>query len=246
MILIDSRVGSKELLPKILMKRAKAELSNLGFGDLCFEGNGPGGKMLIGVERKTLHDMLHCIDDSRYTAHQLPGMLNWYGRSYLLLEGLWKPHDESEFLMQGFRDGSSWGHCNYRTKPVLYSKLRRYLFSLSLAGVDILYTRDLTHSAIDVLELFNYWQKRWEDHTSLREVQRVALPTFHGKVPLVRKWAADIDDIGVKYSERAETLFKTPIKLAQADELQWMRIDGIGAKTAKKIISQVWGMNAKV
>lgn len=240
MIIVDSRTGSKELLPYIRNFKVKSELSSLLFGDSCFEGNGPKGKIMVGVERKTLHDMLHCIDDSRYSAYQRPGMQAMYDQSYLLVEGLWKPH-ENGFLMEGF-NGSSWGPCRYRSKPVLYSKLRRYLFSMSLSNVTVLYSRDIVQTAFDMCELFHYYQKKWDQHTSLLETQKLNLPSLQGKASLVRKWAADIDDVGVKFSESAEGIFKTPLKLAQSSELDWMRVKGIGVATAQSIIRQIWGI----
>src|SRR6266853_2289676 len=103
MILVDSRIGSCELIPHI--RRAcnnyiPVEETNLEFGDVCFEGNGSEGRIAIGIERKTLQDILNCIQDARYI-DQRRGMLNLYQKSFLLIEGRWQPNYKDGTLMEG-------------------------------------------------------------------------------------------------------------------------------------------------
>jgi ERCC4-type nuclease len=241
MILIDSRTGSKELAPYIRRIGVPCELANLEFGDCALEGNGPKGPIAVGIERKTLHDMLHSVDDSRYSAHQRPGMLKMYDKSFLIVEGNWRPHDPDGTLMES-HNGGSWGQCRYRSQRVMYSKLRRYLFSVQLSGVPVLYTRDLFHTAYDICECFHYFQKRWESHTSLIEVQKLNIPALDGKPKLVRRWAADLENVGTLLSIEAERQFKTPISLAQSSESDWLRIKGIGVKSARNIVKEIWGI----
>lgn len=239
MILVDSRIGSIEVLPYIKKHSIPCMEDNLEFGDFAFEGNGPKGKINIGIERKTLHDILHCIDDSRYTAHQLPGMAQTYDKSFLLIEGLWKPHEDGT-LMEGFRGGTSWGPLRYRSNRVMYSKLRRYLFSVSLSGVVVLYSRDIQQTATDICEVYHYFQKQWSNHTSLLELQKLAIPCMTGKPSLCLKWASDLSDIGVKLGMEAEKLFRrSPIRLATSQETDWLRIKGIGVPTARRIIEEI-------
>ncbi len=242
MILLDSRVGSRELLPYLQKLGVLCELTSLEFGDAAFLGKGPTGDIAVGVERKTLHDILACVDDSRYGGHQRVGMAQLYQACFLLIEGIWRPHDPSGVLMEGFRGGASWGECRYRTQRVAYSKLRRYLFSVSLSGVHVLYTRDLAHTAYDVHELFHYFQKPWRDHTSLRETQKLNLPTLQHRPSLTRLWASSIDGVGVKLGEEAERLFRKPITLATADESQWLRLNHVGVSTAQAIVRQIQGV----
>ena len=73
------------------------------------------------------------------------------------------------------------------------------------------------------------------------EKQTLNLPSLSRKPSLVRRWAAELDNVGVKFSEEAERRFKTPIKLATSDEMDWLRIDGIGVGTAQKIIKEIGG-----
>lgn len=244
MILVSHEKSSAELKPYISALGIPCEVSPLPFGDACFEGCGPEGRIGVGIERKKLHDMLGCIDDARYTGHQRIGMKSMYQVSILLLEGLWIPHDRTGVLMEGFFDRGGklcWCECKYRAGRVMYSKLRRYLYSVSLSGVQVCYTRNLLHSAYDIHEWYHYFQKPWHTHTSLLEMQKFHIPTLNAKPSLVRMWANDLGDVGIVKSEAAERLFRKPITLANADETDWMKIPGIGVKTAQSIVRQVWG-----
>ncbi len=244
MILVDSRIGSRELAAPIRARGLICEKTELAFGDIAIEGNGPHGEILIGVERKRLHDMLNSIDDARYTGHQRVGMTQMYQVSFLIIEGTFKPHSESGLLMEGFA-GGVFGYCRPAGRSVLYAKLRRYLFSVSLSGVHVLYTRDMEQTVFDITEIAHYFAKRWHEHTSLLEMQKLNIPTLQSKPSLIRRWAADLEGIGVVKSADAERAFKKPILLATADEMDWVRrVPGIGVKTAQSIWREIHGVKA--
>lgn len=246
MIQVDSRVGSKELLPIIQRLGVPCETVTLPYGDAAFEGNGPDGPITLGVERKTLHDMLNCIEDARYTAHQLVGMTKLYSKSFLILEGLWERGTPGSaldgLLIQGFNHGASWGPLQQagRRTP-LYSKLYRYLISVQLSGVMITYSSNITQTACQIVEIQQYFQKKWREHTALRECQKLAIPSLSGRPSLCKRWANELTDVGVVHGEDAERLFHTGINLAQADETEWMTIPGIGVKTARQIVREIRG-----
>lgn len=246
MILVDPRVGSGnaerggDLLPYILALKVKAEKSQLPYGDACFEGNSSRGTITIGIERKRLSDILNCIDDARYAGHQKVGMRGMYGCSILIIEGVWKPDTATGYLMECVAS-LTWRPFKYRSQYTRYAKLFRFLLSVQLSGVPVIITRDIEHTAYNIVECYHYFQKKWDDHTSLLEVQKLAIPEMNGKPSLVRRWACDIEGIGVKMSQDAEKLFKTPIQLAQADEQDWLRIPRLGVGTAQDIVRQIWG-----
>lgn len=265
MILVDPRDGGVVRKPGVdtpsdlFIKYIKqygvcSEAHILPYADFCFEGRGPTGTVMIGVERKTLHDMLNCIHDAHYNAQRI-GMLKYFKKSYLLLEGQWKPHDETGILMQGFDEGShtSWTTCKFRTGPIMYSELYNYLNSVALSGVIVTHSRNIRHSAFNLVQLWHWYQKKWDDHTALREIHRLNLPTLNTKPSLVRKWAADIEEVGVKRSEEAERVFNgmarewsgdvssAPYMLATSTPEDWMKISRIGRPTAESIVRQIRG-----
>jgi ERCC4-type nuclease len=249
MILIDYRKGGEgkdKNTPQLMVDTIKrlgvhSELSDLAFGDAAFEGRGPLGTISVGIERKTLHDILHCIDDARLSGHQLVGMRQMYTVRVVLLEGFWKPHDPEGWLMEGFNGGTSWAYCRYGSQRTLYSKLYRYLISVSLSGAIVTYSRDLFQTCYNIHEWYHYFQKRWDGHTSLQELQKVNIPTLNFRPSLTRLWAHDVQGVGMKLSELAERHFKTPIRLANADETEWLKVPGVGVKTAQNIVREIWG-----
>lgn len=247
MILIDTKGDKPEKHPGLdIINHIKAlgvscQQADLEYGDAAFEGNGPLGSIAIGIERKALHDMLNCIDDSRYSAHQRLGMGLMYKVSCLMVEGHWKPHDGNGMLMEGFSNGTAWGYNRHWGKQALYAKLYRYLISVALSGVVVTYSRDVWHTAYNIVEWYHYFQKPWRAHTALMQMQKVQIPTLNNKPTLTRKWAFAIDDIGEKLSEAAAKVFKTPHDLASADEEEWLRVPGVGVKTAQNIVREVRG-----
>jgi ERCC4-type nuclease len=233
-ILIDDRIGSRELHPYIQRLGIPCELTRLEYADVCFEGCGRDGTVAVGVERKTLHDMLACIEDARYVAHQLPGMSMLYSQSFLCLEGMWKAGDGGGYqglLMEGFKGGASWGPLRTKgNRGVNYSKLYRYLLSVQMSGVIITLSRDLFQSAYNICEMYQWFQKPWHSHTALHQTQKLAISDMRGKPSLAKRWAADLDDVGVIYSLEAEQHFDTARALANADWPDWADLIGPGGK----------------
>lgn len=249
MILVDNKSGrvepgcrdaQKEILANIHRAGVKAQLSPLEFGDACFEGNGPQGKIAVGVERKTIGDMLNCIDDARYSAHQRPGMMAMYQKSILMIEGVWKPDVATGYLMECFNT-LAWRPYKQRTQMVRYNKLFRYLLTVQFSGVTVIWSRDIEQTAYNICEIFHWFQKPWEQHTSLLEMQKLNIPALNGRPTLLQRWAAELDGVGVKHSLDALKIFKTPYDLAKSEETDWITLPGIGAKLARSIIRQIQG-----
>lgn len=249
MILVDYRKGGeapgkstpRDMVDCLTRLGVRAELGDLAFGDIAFEGLGPDGPIYIGIERKTLHDMLNCIQNATLSGHQLIGMQQMYDVRVVLLEGYWRPHDPEGWLMEGYRGGTSWGQLRSRGRPMTYSHLYRYLISLSLSGAIVMYSLNVFHTCMNIVEWYHYCQKPWRKHTSMMQMRHLAIPTLQAKPPLIRRWAADIEDIGVTISERAARHFRTPIQMAQATEVEWQQIPGIGKATAQKIVREIQG-----
>jgi ERCC4-type nuclease len=249
-IIVDPRSGAEStqyqttvdrLVTYIRRLSVPCDKGPLEFADFAFEGNGPQGKIMVGIERKSLHDMLNCIDDSRYSSHQKVGMKGMYSVSVLMVEGCWKPHEPDGWLMEGFDGGKSWGLCKYRSSRTLYTKLYNYLLSIQLSGVLVSYSRDLYQTAFNAVSIYQYFQKDWTSHTSMLETQKLQIPDLRVKPSLTRKWAAEIEYVGVKHSLHAEELFRSPINLANSEESDWLKLPRMGVKTARKIIREIRG-----
>lgn len=257
MILVDSAKGSWELKSLLQRQGIITDIASMKYADACFEGNGPDGIVGVGIERKRPQDMLDCIDDGRYTGHQRVGMGKMYKFNFLVIEGYWRPDVRSGLMLFGIPkpDGTMfWSSKSPRGQRVMYRKMRRYLFSASLARVVVLYTRDIAHTAYDIVELYHWFQKPWRDHKAMlamhqgyfwqqegRSDELMTLPTLDHKPSLVRRWAAELGGIGVKKSEDAERVFRTPHALANSEELDWMKLEGVGVGTAQSVVAEIMG-----
>lgn len=140
--------------------------------------------------------------------------------------------------MEGNDKGSYW---EFRPagRPVLYSKLSRFIMSAQRAGMMTTRTRDTAHTAWEVCDMWHYYQKR--KHTAMLEIQKPNIASLNGRPSLTRKWAEAIEGVGMVKGGEAERLFKTPIALANSEEIEWLGISGVGPKTARSILHQIEG-----
>lgn len=254
MIVVDKAVGSFELQTLIQRYGVPCEKVALDAADAAFEGHGPSGPTMIGVERKKVQEALDCVETGRLGGFQMMKMRKMYGFRFVIIEGQWKPWPAHGSLMQGHPkpDGTVWWtEKGPRGKVESYAKLRRYLFSLTMAGAHVMYTHDILHTAYDICELYHWFQKPWDSHTSMQQVfsghygaapQELAMiPTITSRPSVTRLWALALEGIGQKMSADIERAFPSPRALANADESEWVRVPGIGLKTASNIVRQILG-----
>ena len=165
MILVDSRVGSGDLLKPLQAAGVEAELATLEFGDVCFEGKGTGGEPLqIGVELKKLNDLIGSLRSGRLTGHQLPGLRKTYDHVWLLVEGQWRSDDRGIIThYQGPARG-------WVTTPgkMRASELEKQLLSLELCGgVHVRHTNRRPDTVRCLATLYRWWTDvALDGHTS--------------------------------------------------------------------------------
>lgn len=102
MILIDSSLGSRDLIKyPPLDNPSLACLANLSVSegtkssaDVCFPGNGPDGKLMIGIEFKEISELLSSIHSGRFQATQIETMTQEYQVCYLVTYGEYRCGDE--------------------------------------------------------------------------------------------------------------------------------------------------------
>src|SRR5689334_15702242 len=93
MLLVDPRIGSRDLLLPLQRFGVPAELSpvNMDAGDFAFVGRGVNDAALtVGIELKETVDLVQSLRSGRFAGHQLPGLLRTYDRAWLLTEGMWR------------------------------------------------------------------------------------------------------------------------------------------------------------
>ncbi len=230
LVLIDDRIGSVELGPYV----PDSLIVRLEYGDAEWEGNGPEGKIKVGIERKTLGDLVTSVQTGRLVGHQLPGMVRHYDVCYLVIEGLWRrgPGNVIEVWKRG-----KWRTA--QTGRLGWVALHGLLCSLEVMwGLGIRTTTDIGETGELIRGLARWWGKPWEGHKGHHTIytgSRAKVELAEGEVSVLRKVASVLPGIGYERSAGVEGKFGSVREMCEAGESEWGEIDGIGKVTAGKV-----------
>lgn len=228
-IYVDRRTGSVDLYAPLTQCRVPVEITTLAYGDAAWIGHGPGGPILIGVERKRITDLLQSMQTGRLSGHQLPGLCESYAYRWLLVEGLYR--EGADGCIEIPR-GSTW-------EPVrlLYTALEHYLTTLQLrGGVYLQRTYTIRESAGWLAALWAWWTKKeWAEHRSHLALHHAADTALFDRPTLTHRMAAELPGIDETAARVAEH-FHTPYEMVTAEEAQWRSIPGIGKVKAARIL----------
>lgn len=243
MILVDVTESAKNRasdrlvdIRKFVTPQSLVQSEKLDYGDVAFAGNGPDGPVLIGVEIKSPGDCVQCIQTGRFAGHQLPGLVETYHHSWLLVEGEFRPSASGIMQVRQWNKATkTWGWYDARygqAEARSYSAFMQWLMTMEVGGgVRIARTNSRMETAAWIAAAYWWWNKPWAQHKSLR----VMSEPEHGKfvrMTLAARMAAQIPGIGFEKAIDASTHFKTAYAMVTAEESEWQKIKGIGKKTA--------------
>ena len=242
---IDSRAGSNKLIEKF---PGECEESQLEFGDIAFFGKGPDNQTwYIGIEYKTLEDVVGCIKSGRFTGTQLPGMMRLYDLCFLLVEGIPRPDRQSGQLVR-YRGKAIYGlglnyaaFDNFLTSVNVFSSLAGKPCIVKMASTEFETVRMIT-------DIYNLFQKPWEEHTAmsnpdLTKVHRVSYDMEVLKVSpddpeyptyLLRKQLFQIQGVGWEVAGTLSEHFKTMEDALKASQRDWESLERVGKGLAKR------------
>jgi ERCC4-type nuclease len=243
MLDLDQRTGSRELLP--ILRQAHptlpVRLCHLEYGDASIVGNGPEGAVMVGVERKTLGDLLHSIDTGRLMGHQVPGMVNSFGVRYLVIEGSWRRNPDTGVL-EVRRGRGGWGSPNGRAW--MWREMQGYLNTLEqMCGFHVHQTAGPWETADLLAALHGWWGKEWGEHKA-HQVLGAASPVLQASFSspsVVRRVAAQLPGVGWTRSAAVEKKFASVVEMVGAGEKEWMEVEGVGKVTARKVVEALRG-----
>jgi len=239
MILVDDRIGSRELMP--YLPRQMAVLNRLTFGDAMWLGNGPEDLPVhVGVEIKAIGDLLKSIVDGRFAGHQLPGLLRDYHVIYLIIEGKFRPEPETGLLQVPWH--GTWTAADFGAKRWMHRDLNGFLTTMEQRyGLKIRRTFDRRETARVVQDLHHWWtDKNYEDHRSGCAFDYSGEPAALMPTSLLRRIAAQLNGIGWKRAQAVEQHFTSVVDMVLAPVEEWRRVDGVGKKIAAKIVEEIW------
>lgn len=238
MILIDDRVGSKELA-SLLPRTVPSTLTRLQYGDCSWIGEGPDGPVSVGVERKTIHDLVSSMDNGRLQ-DQLRGMQNCYEARYIVVEGVWRANTMTG-VVETLR-GREWCDLAHGNQRWMYRRVANYLNRLAIAfSAHVWQTGNWNETALWVAATYNWWQKQWREHKvhgfTVISPPRVQLR----QAPLLARIVKEIEDIGWERASEIARHYRSTLDLAMADEKELAKIKGVGKVLAKRIVEQLRG-----
>lgn len=242
MILVDNQSGSRDLFPFIQKVTADCLSTRLDppFADIAWYGNGPDGcQVKVGIEYKTIDDVMACIGDGRHVA-QVAGMVENYDRRYLLIEGRLRT-DRNNGNLQKLR-GDRWQDIVKGGRIFTARDLEHWKTTIEeQAQFRVHETYDKWESARWVVNKWSWWTaKGYDEHSSLKMFHVPPPPAaLFAKPNLMRLIAKDLPKIGWDKSIAVCAKFKTIREMINAGESTWREIDGIGEGIAKLIVDAV-------
>ena len=250
MLLIDPREGSKEILDYIMAIQGHppVEHCTMDYGDVMFVGDGPNGPMTVGLEVKTLNDVLNCIETGRFTGHQLPGLKQTYDVVYLAIVGEYRSDWETGSLQIKLNkgNGSFWWSVKTGKREWSHYEFMAWLTMVELGwGIRVRESKDMKDLSRTLVEMYKVVQKPWSEHKTLNPffLGPVAGNTTFTKPTLVERVVAQVEGIGPAKAREIGKRFPTVagmVNSALDNKPAWKDIPGIGKPTATRILQAFW------
>lgn len=239
-ILIDDRKGSAELIhQKSLIDIS--ELTRLQFGDVMFTGNGKGGEILsVGIEVKSVRDMVSSIATGRLQSTQIPGMLALYDVSWVLIHGEYRcgPQGQLQIVKKG-----KWWTCPNGRRATVYGYLESFLCTLTETGIRVKTVHDMTQAAHWIACLHRWYQKTGDKHRGMHTFDNsrniVKLPSMSDALYRRAKVASALPGLGYERAVKVAQHFRSIDAMISASRAEWMEIPGIGETIAKTIVNAI-------
>lgn len=170
-------------------------LTRLAYGDIRFLGYGPEGlPVTIGVECKSVHDLLACMCDGRFAGHQAPGLVTEYQQPWLLMEGEWRAQ-KGTGLLEYFGRDFRWKLAEVGSRRFMWRDLESWLLTIETkVGLRAHWSLNWEAASVWIATLYSWWTngKRvnregevvagWESHRSHLAVNEASNEQFWGRV----------------------------------------------------------------
>ena len=218
MIAVDYREGSKDLIEPLQALGLDAIETDLPFGDLAFTGRGNNDKPVeIGIEFKTLNELVQALRSGRLQGHQVVGMSQAFDYRYLVVEGELIVDRQGKLLRRA-------GRRFFKPLGMSVDELFKRLHVLQLrAGLmwTILDSRRL------VLDYIRTLYRTWTDKALDEHESHIAIynPLDLEGVSQFRRTVSTLPGVGLKVSSAVEETFGGSLRKAfTSGPTQWGEI----------------------
>lgn len=247
MMIVDERIGSRDLLTPLQRFGVPADLGRLEYGDFAFVGKGlQGADVIIGIELKESRDIVKSMQSGRFAGHQLLGLAAsatpMYDRAWLVTEGIWRAGEGG--VLEHFARG--WHKVSVGARPVMLNDLESWILTQTIRGGMSHWhcaTRQDTIRFLSVL--YRWWtEKELQEHRSHEAIYLPAPDRVMMTPPSTfLKMVSCIEGVGWEKGRALETQYRDP----ETGEGDWdaMRtasisgrltdVPGIGKKIAGNI-----------
>lgn len=243
MLYVDDREGSAQLAPLLRAKGLPVTITRLPYGDVSLLGCGPGGEpVTVGVEVKTISDVLKCVTDGRFAGHQLPGLIGSYENVWLLIEGIWRPKAGSGVLE--IQRGQGWIDATVGSRRFMYKDLVSWLFTMQIKGrVNVHRVSNWGEATLWLSTLHSWWTGGggkvlgWDGHESHLALHTNLDSRLWDRAMLVRPTvcrmvATQLPGVGFDKSASIAGFFGSVENLLLATEWELAQVPGVGKKLA--------------
>lgn len=229
MLLVDSAVGSNKLVRPLQNLGLDAQLTSID-ADIAFEGRGIGGApVTIGIEYKKLGELVQSLHTQRLQGHQLYKMNVGFDFRWLLIEG------EVLLTREGYLARRQRKRVVKLEGSMTLTDLYKRLLTLQICGGLTPVFVDTVDGSLRFIEaLYRFWtDKNQDEHKS-----HIAIYEPAPLVPVsqFRRTVATLPGIGLELSARVERHFGSIRTAVDSGLAEWCRVEGIGTRTATRVI----------
>lgn len=234
-LFIDDRAGSKDLMRWLCDDTT--ELTRLDFGDAMVIGNGPEALVTIGVEVKSVTDLLQSASTGRLAGHQLPGLLAGHDLSWLLTYGPYRPGPGG--VLQVLSGKGGWRSYKIGPRLIPYTYIEGFLFDVVATGCRHKHVYNAEEAAYWLKTLHRWWSKRWVEHKGLKQFDKSKdlslLPGMDAQTAQVARTAATLPGIGFDRACAVANHFATIESMVYATVDEWQAVPGVGKVIAQAV-----------
>ena len=212
--------------------------------DTAFYGYGPERTpIIIGVEVKKPDDMADSVVRTGRLVQQFRAC-SAFGISvmYLFFQGIIRPGPDGYLEKYvGPRknpDGSQKSPWDVTNPPVMYGQMDNFLNTVDVkGGVHVKKTSDPRESAHAIVDLYHWWQRSPEEHTSMDRFNTAGGAAFLSKeVPFFRKMVKEIPAVGwvrsLGFYETFRDQGHSTLDVLNMSAKEWQKVKGVGPTIA--------------